>query len=85
MRIVFILSVDLTEVGKEMEFLTGCLGDGVNLLKVVWLQRGSETSSPPTPAHFIVGFGRVGCWDRPRIMGGLSLPNPSFHGPPFPT
>lgn len=74
MRMVFILFVDLTEVGKEMKFLTGYLGEGVNLLKVVWLQRGSETSPSPNPCPL-----HRGVW----VGGGLGRAQELPQSPPL--
>lgn len=74
MRIVFILSVDLTQVGKEMKFLSGYLGAGVICLKVKPLapERLTSTPAPVCPLH--CGVWEGGGWDRPRLTGGHSLP-----------
>lgn len=70
MRIVFILFVDLTEVGKEMKFLWGYLGEGFICFKVnPWLQRGSQKPCSPPILH--CGVWKGGGWGR--LMGERSL------------
>lgn len=84
MRIVFILSVDLTEVGKEMKFLSGYLGGcvgGVICLKVKPL--ATERLPKTLSAHCLVGFGRVGAGTGPDSWENVPSLDPSSHCPSF--
>ena len=73
MRTVFILFLDLTEVGEEMKFLSGCLGGGSVVGGAVHqlsrsnpgLQRGSQKPS------LLDSFWRLE--RRSRQVGALEL------------
>ena len=64
---VFILSPDLTEVGKEMKFLSGCLGEGVTCLQGQTLCSREAHKSPLCLSH-------PGVWGRAdRQVGAQEL------------